>query len=160
MSEQHIIRNLQNEEIFLLKDFLYEAIFLPEGTAPPARDIVERPELRVYTDGFGTRKGDNCLVAEVGGRVIGAVWTRIMKDYGHIDDDTPSFAISLYREYRGQGIGTELMKRMLCLLKTQGYQRASLAVQKANYAVKMYCGVGFEIVDENEEEYIMVCGLQ
>ncbi len=41
MSEQHIIRNLQNEEIFLLKDFLYEAIFLPEGTAPPARDIVE-----------------------------------------------------------------------------------------------------------------------
>lgn len=36
MSEQHIIRNLQNEELFLLKHFLYEAIFLPEGTVPPA----------------------------------------------------------------------------------------------------------------------------
>lgn len=33
---------------------------------------------------------------------IGAVWTRIMDDYGHVDDDTPSFAISLYKEYRGQ----------------------------------------------------------
>ena len=34
---------------------------------------------------------------------------------------------------------------------------ASLAVQKANYAVKMYENVGFKTVDENDEEYIMVC---
>ena len=33
------------------------------------------------------------------------------------------------------------------------------AVQKANYAVKMYKKVGFQIVDENNEEYIMVCKL-
>lgn len=159
MNQHYIIRNLQKEEVILLKDFLYEAIFLPEGAKPPAREIVERPELRVYTDGFGSQKGDNCLVAEIGGRVVGAVWTRIMEDYGHIDNDTPSFAISLYQEYRGQGIGTELMKKMLGLLKTQGYTKASLAVQKANYAVKMYRQTGFEIVGENEEEYIMVCRL-
>lgn len=159
MNQHYIIRSLQKEEVILLKDFLYEAIFLPEGAKPPAREIVERPELRVYTDGFGSQKGDNCLVAEIGGRVVGAVWTRIMEDYGHIDNDTPSFAISLYQEYRGQGIGTELMKKMLGLLKTQGYTKASLAVQKANYAVKMYRQTGFEIVGENEEEYIMVCRL-
>lgn len=35
-------------------------------------------------------------------------------------------------------------------------QQASLAVQKANYAVRMYEAVGFRIVDENAEEYIMV----
>ncbi|MFG6331345.1 MAG: GNAT family N-acetyltransferase [Lachnospiraceae bacterium] len=159
MNQHYIIRSLQKEEVILLKDFLYEAIFLPEGAKPPAREIVERPELQVYTDGFGSQKGDNCLVAEIGGRVVGAVWTRIMEDYGHIDNDTPSFAISLYQEYRGQGIGTELMKKMLGLLKTQGYTKASLAVQKANYAVKMYRQTGFEIVGENEEEYIMVCRL-
>ena len=82
-----------------------------------------------------------------------------MNDYGYVDDDTPSFAISLYKEYRGQGIGTQLMIKMLELLKENGYKRASLAVQKANYAVKMYEKVGFKIVDENEEEYIMVCEL-
>ena len=43
---------------------------------------------------------------------------RIIDDYGHIDNDTPSFAISLYKDYRG-----------------------------------------FEIVDENGEEYIMLCRL-
>ena len=51
------------------------------------------------------------------------------------------------------------MVKMLELLKWQGYERASLAVQKANYAVKMYKNVGFKIVDENAEEYIMVCEL-
>ncbi|MGN8774382.1 N-acetyltransferase family protein [Candidatus Weimeria sp. HCP3S3_B5] len=158
-SENYVIRSLRKEEIELLKDFLYEAIFIPKGAEPPERDIIEKPELRVYTDDFSARKGDNCLVADFEGRVVGAVWTRIMDDYGHVDDETPSFAISLYKEYRGQGIGSQLMVKMLELLKWQGYERASLAVQKANYAVKMYKDVGFKTVDENAEEYIMVCEL-
>ena len=153
------IRTLRNDEIELLKEFLYEAIFIPEGVTPPPKDIVEKPELRVYTDDFGTRQGDNCLVAVIDNKVVGAVWTRIMDDYGHVDDATPSFAISLYKDYRGQGIGTKLMKEMLSLLKTQGFNKASLAVQKANYAVRMYEKVGFHTVDENDEEYIMICEL-
>ena len=56
-------------------------------------------------------------------------------------------------------IGTAMMRKMLELLKLQGYERASLAVQKANFAVKMYKNVGFRTVDENAEEYIMVCEL-
>ena len=91
--------------------------------------------------------------------MIGAVWTRIMNDYGHVDDDTPSFAISLYKEYRGQGIGSQLMVKMLELLKWQGFEKASLAVQKANYAVKMYKNVGFKTIGENAEEFIMMCEL-
>ena len=124
---------------------------------PPDRAIVEQPELKIYYENFGSGEADYCLVADEGGKPVGAVWTRIMNDYGHVDDETPSFAISLYKEYRGQGIGTKLMYEMLNLLRKSGYKKASLAVQKANYAVKMYKKVGFEIVDENEEEYIMVC---
>ena len=51
------------------------------------------------------------------------------------------------------------MVKMLELLKWQGYERASLAVQKANYTVKLYRNVGFMTVDENAEEFIMVCEL-
>ena len=156
---EYVIRSLRKDETELLKGFLYEAISLPEGTEAPEKDIVEKPELRVYTDDFGGRKGDNCLVADLGGKVIGAVWTRIMNDYGHVDDDIPSFAISLYKEYRGQGIGSQLMVKMLELLRQQGFEKASLAVQKANYAVKIYKNVGFRTVDENAEEFIMVCEL-
>ncbi len=154
-----LIRKLCTEEAGLLKDFLYEAIFIPEGVEPPPRDIVERPELRVYYEYFGRGAADHCLVAEADGHVVGAVWTRIMKDYGHVDDETPSFAISLIPEYRGKGIGTRLMLNMLKLLKEQGFKQASLAVQKENYAVQMYKNVGFEIADENDEEFIMLCTL-
>ena len=154
-----ILREIKENETEILKDFLYEAIFIPEGMELPPREIIEQPELKLYYDGFGTGEADFCIVADDEGKVIGAVWTRIMNDYGHVDEETPSFAISLYKEYRGQGIGTKLMKEMLYLLKEKGYKRASLAVQKANYAVKMYENVGFKVVDENDEEYIMVCEL-
>ena len=146
-------------ETELLKDFLYEAIFIPEGVQPPERKIIELPELKMYYEEFGRGPADFCIVAEDCGKVIGAVWTRIMNDYGHVDDETPSFAISLYKEYRGYGIGTRLMQEMLACLKEKGYAQASLAVQKANYAVRMYEKVGFKVVSENEEEYIMVCRL-
>ena len=118
-----------------------------------------QPELQVYISDFGKLDDDICYVAEADGTIIGAVWARIMNDYGHIDDETPSLAISLKKEYRSQGIGTALMKTMLEELKQRGYKRSSLAVQKANYAVNMYKNVGFETVDENEDEYIMVCQL-
>ena len=151
------IRKINEEEYGILEDFLYEAIFVPKGMLPPPRTIVKKPELQVYIADFGKNVGDIGLVAEIGTKIVGAVWVRIMNDYGHIDDDTPSFAISLYKEYRHIGIGTAMMKEMLYHLQEQGYKQTSLAVQKANYAVKMYKNVGFKIVDENDEEYIMVC---
>lgn len=156
---KYTIRTIKEEEYYILEDFLYEAIFVPEGAAPPPRAIIDKPELQVYLTDFGKQEGDHCLVAEIDRKIVGAVWVRIMDDYGHVDDETPSFAISLYKEYRHFGIGTALMEAMLHLLKERGYRQASLAVQKANYAVKMYRKVGFEIVDENSEEYIMVCKL-
>ena len=151
------IRKIRDDETGLLKEFLYEAIFVPEDMEPPDRSIIEQAELSLYYEEFGSGSADNCFVAEEDGKVVGAVWTRIMNDYGHVDNDTPSFAISLYKEYRGKGTGTAMMRRMLELLKTQGYKRASLAVQKANYAIRMYEKTGFRTVDENDEEYIMVC---
>ncbi|MCM1148650.1 MAG: GNAT family N-acetyltransferase [Butyricicoccus sp.] len=155
----YIVRKIRQSEIQLLSDFLYEAIFIPKGAASPPREIINQPELQVYVSDFGKLDDDICYVAEVEGRIIGTVWVRIMDDYGHIDDETPSLAISLKKEYRGQGIGTSLMKTMLAELKERGYKQTSLAVQKANYAIKLYKSVGFETVDENEEEYIMVCKL-
>lgn len=152
----YTIRELQKHEYPLLDDFLYEAIFIPNGIAPPPKTIIKSPELQIYVERFGEYKDDIGLAAEVDGKIVGAVWSRIMNDYGHIDNETPSLAISLYKEYRGAGIGTALMTELLALLKMRGYPRVSLSVQKANCAVRMYQKVGFEIVREHGEEYIMV----
>ena len=153
------IRKILEGETSLLQDFSYEAIFVPKGMPAPPKSIINQPELQVYISDFGKKKDDIALVVEVDKKVVGAVWVRIMNDYGHIGNDAPSFAISLYKDYRGFGIGTDLMKEMLRTLKDRGYKQASLTVQKANYAVRMYQKTGFEIIDENEEEYIMLCRL-
>lgn len=156
------IRPIKNDEIPLLSEFLYEAIFQRDENNPIPRNVIEHPEIQVFIQDFG-KKDDNCLVAVVDNKPVGAVWVRILsgkiKGFGNIDSYTPEFAISLYKEYRGKGIGTELMLSMLTLLKEKGYSQTSLAVQKDNYAVKMYEKVGFTIIGENNEEYIMLCKL-
>lgn len=103
-----IIRKIKQSEIQVLSDFLYEAIFIPVGAIPPPREIIKQPELQIYISDFGKCDDDICYVAEVDGNIIGAVWVRIMDDYGYVDDETPSFAISLNKGYR--------LALMLCTL--------------------------------------------
>ena len=155
----YIIRQARKNEYILLDEFIYEAIYVPEGTEAPPKSIINEPDIQVYVSDFGKQIDDYCLLAEVDGEVVGAAWVRIMNDYGHIDSETPSLAISIYKEYRGYGIGMALMEQLLSSLKEKGYKKTSLAVQKANYAFKLYLKVGYKIVDENEDEYIMVCYL-
>ena len=62
----YIIRKLRQVEVKVLDTFLYEAIYIPEGLDAPPMEIINRPELQVYVDGFGTKDGDICFVAETG----------------------------------------------------------------------------------------------
>jgi len=157
------IRQLQESEKSILEKLLYEAIFIPEGVEPPPFEIIKEPEIDAFINDFGNKKDDYCLVAEMDGKIIGGVWVRILsgeiKGFGNVDDETPEFAISLFKEYRNQGIGTKLMLQMIDYLKKQRYKQCSLAVQKANYAVQMYENVGFEIIKEKGEEYLMILKL-
>ena len=150
------IRKMHPNEYPLLDDFLYLAIYQPDTTDLAPKSIINKPELQVYIKDFGKQEDDYCFCAEVDNRVVGAVWVRNINGYGSIDDVTVEFAISVFNEYQKMGIGTALMNRMLEHLKELNYPKASLAVQKENYAVRMYQKVGFEIVDENEQEYIMI----
>lgn len=151
-----IIRKIRPEEHDLLREFLYQAIYFPESMEPPPRSVVDLPELQVYIADVGTRPGDHGLVAEAAGKAVGAAWCRIMEDYGHIDNITPSLAISLLPEYRGLGIGTRLLNDLLLLLQEHGYLRASLSVQKENPALRLYQRAGFRIVAERGTEYLML----
>jgi len=161
--ESVVIRPLDKEDLPILKDLLYEAIFIPEGVELPPRDIIEKPEVEVYIRDFGAKKDDLCLLATIYGKIVGGVWVRTLADeikgFGNIDPETPEFAISVFKEYRNMGIGTALMQHMLDFMTHKGYKQTSLSVDKANYAVKMYKKLGFEIIRENEHDYIMVCKL-
>lgn len=122
-----------------------------------------RAEEYPFLEDFG-RPDDLCLVGESQGYILGAVWTRILageiKGYGNIDDRTPEVCISVKQEFRRQGIGRKLMQEMITLLKSHGYEKISLSVSKGNCADQMYRKLGFEVLIEGEEDYLMVLKLQ
>ena len=47
------IRPLKPEGIPLLEEFLYQAIFIPQGLEPLPRSILKEPELEMYIKDFG-----------------------------------------------------------------------------------------------------------
>ncbi len=157
------VRNMEQAEWPLLEDFLFEAIFVPEGYEGevPRSLVRDDPKCRAAYWGFGTRPDDRAVVATVGGAVVGACWVRTTDEYGHIDDQTPSFSVSLYKPYRRHGMGTAMIKAMLDELSAAGYERASLSVQKENPALSLYERMGFRIVGDgaDETEWLMVCRL-
>lgn len=144
----------------LLEDFLYEAIFVPpdfDGEIP--RSIIhDDPLCRAAFEGFGAREDDIAFVATIDDAPIGCCWARTTQEYGHIDDETPSLSISVFKEHRGNGIGTSLMNAMLEELVRRGFSRVSLSVQKQNPATCLYGRLGFEIVGDgfDDTEWLMV----
>lgn len=153
---EYRIRKMNEREYPLLNHFLYEAIFQREGEEKFPFDIINKPELQIYIDGFGTQSDDFCLCAEAGGRIVGAAWLRKIRGYGYVDAETPELILSVDSEYRGRGIGTQLLKEMIRYSEKSGCRKLSLSVQKDNYAAGMYLKAGFRVVMEDEEEYIMV----
>ncbi|MEE0510774.1 MAG: GNAT family N-acetyltransferase [Peptococcaceae bacterium] len=152
------IRGLRAEETPLLENFLYEAIFIPEGVAPPPCSVVRDSSLSCYIDAFGSGACDHALVAVLqDGTVAGAVWTRLLADRSPLAGDVPTLAIAVLPAYRSRGIGTALLHAMLKELASHGWQQVALSVQKANPALRLYQRTGFNIVKDNGEELVMVC---
>ena len=156
----YAVRHIRHGEWPLLEGFLYEAIYVPEGFEGevPRSVIYDDSKCRAAYEGFGSLPDDRAVVAIADGKVVGACWVRTTDEYGHIDDATPSFSISLYKPYRGRGIGTAMMRAMLDELRDAGYARTSLSVQKENPALRLYERLGFRIVGDgfDDTEWLMV----
>lgn len=160
-----LIRVMTEADYPMLKEFLYQAIFIPKGQKPPNKSVINRPEIFIYIEDFGRKDGDLGVVAEHCGQIVGAAWTRIIPAYGHLDGKTPELAISLVSKYRGKGIGTKLMEALFNLLIKKGYKQTSLSVQKDNPAVRFYERLGYKLRERldsanHADDYLMVKELE
>ena len=153
------VRDLKWDEIVHLERFLYDAIYIPPGSAKPDKLIIKIPELITYIKDFG-KDSDLCLVAEINGKLIGAIWAREFPEnergFAYVDDKTPELSMSVDENHRNSGIGTKLMIKMIERLKNLNYEQVSLSVNKLNYAFRMYLKFGFEEVRSDETSAIMV----
>lgn len=156
----HSIRHLSPSEQTFLREVLYQSLHAPAGGPPFPRDIVNRPEIAKYVRAWG-RAGDVGLVAvDVGsGESIGAAWLRLLagdeKGYGYVDDETPELGMAVLPAYRGRGVGSDLLGR---LLESAGatYRSVCLSVSAGNPAVRLYERAGFEVVRECGASLTMV----
>lgn len=159
MDPNLIIRLIDKSEISELDKFLYEAIFIAEGQVKPDRNIIRLPELSIYTKDFG-KEDDICFVAELHGKLIGAIWTRIFTEtehgFGYVDSKTPELSMSVLRDYRQKGIGTLLLKTMIDKLVQCNYKKVSLSVDKINHAINMYRRFGFKTLVSEENSVTMI----
>lgn len=155
-----VIRRLDPEESSILEEMLYEAIYVPEGTPKPPREILKKPELERYIANWG-RSNDIGFLAVMGEKVIGAAWARVFEaanpGYGFVDAHTPELSIAVMSGYRGQGIGTILLQHLLAELWTLGFSAVSLSVDPNNPAVRLYKRFGFETVGVKGTSNVMVC---
>lgn len=143
----------------LLFEMMYQALFVEEGQEPFPPDVVHRPEIARYIKDWG-RAGDLGFIAEDArsNEPIGAVWSRLSsaddQGFAYIDEETPELGIALRPEYRGQGIGTALLKQLLEAAKNL-YPAISLSVSPNNPAIRLYERLGFVTVDVRNEYPVM-----
>ena len=105
--------------------------------APPLEEV------RTFVLG-NIERGVPQLVAISVGEVIG--WCDVTRKPRPIYAHSGVLGIALLPEFRGRGIGRELISRTLVAARAFGYHRVELTVRESNLdAIALYKKVGFEI---------------
>ena len=153
-----VIRPLKLEDEPFLWEMLYQALYVPKGCAALPREVVRLPELARYVQSWG-REDDFGFLAKdaIADQSIGAIWLRLLigenPGYGYVDDNTPELSIAVLPQYRGQGVGTQLLTHLLA--SEGGRSSISLSVSANNPAVRLYERFGFAIVSKSDESLTM-----
>ena len=154
-----IFREMVSSEAEFLKEMLYESLFVPDGKERYPRSVLERPELAKYYLNWGSIPHDLAFVAEDNGTLVGAVWGRghqpPRQGYGYIDSDIPEIGIALKSSHRNRGVGTRLLELILEHYATFQVRSISLSVDKFNPAKRLYSRLGFVVVEENSNDFVM-----
>ncbi len=149
------VRRATADDESFLRDMLHEALYVPPGSPPFRRSLVESPHLAPYVADFGRQPGDVGFIALVDDAPVGAVWARLPtadhRGYGYVDDDTPELSMAVVADHRRQGVGTALLERLI-----EVCARLSLSVGARNPAVRLYERAGFEPVGDDGNSLTML----
>jgi ribosomal protein S18 acetylase RimI-like enzyme len=109
------------------------------------KSVQQQPSLARYALDWG-RMGDVGYVGFADIKPISAAWLRLWlgedKGFGYVSDEIPELAIAVAPDFRGQGVGTELLRQILDKAK-DAHRAISLSVRANNPVVGLYERTGF-----------------
>lgn len=145
----------------MLWEIFHVALWDPPPAPPRPREVLERPDARIYAECWGEREGDVGVGGEVPGHdgLIGACWMRLLKGglgLGYLDDETPQLGIALFAPFQHRGHGEPLMRAALEAARRHGYRRVSLTVHPQNPAASLYRRCGFVEIAQRRTYRLML----
>ena len=106
-----------------------------------------------YAQAWG-RSGDCGYGCFENGNAVGAAWIRLFSEedpgYGFVSNQIPELAIAILPGYRSQGLGTQLLDKLLATVN-QSHPGISLSVRSDNPAIALYERFGFQCIENSEE---------
>ena len=146
---QYSIRPLTPADQLFLWEMLYRSLYVPEGGTPFERAILEDPDIAKYVSDWGRTYDSGFVAIDKNARPIGAGLLRLLsgneKGFGYVDDKTAELGMAVVSEYRGKGIGTSLLDRLIASVNGV-FESVSLSVAVGNSALRLYEKFGFEVV--------------
>ena len=74
-----------------------------------------------------SRNPDLCLLAEIGGRIVGYGIGHILADRAEL------VSMAIHSDFRGHGVGSALLEETIRRVKTYGIHQIELEVRKTNF---------------------------
>jgi ribosomal protein S18 acetylase RimI-like enzyme len=143
------IRPLIRADQQFLWEMLYQSLYVPKGAQPFQRSILDQPDIAKYVRDWGRKTDCGFVAVDQAGLPVGAVWLRLLigseKGFGYVDERTPEIGMAVLPAYRGQGIGTSLLARLI-EFAAGNYEQICLSVAAENPALRLYERFAFEVV--------------
>jgi ribosomal protein S18 acetylase RimI-like enzyme len=151
LSMDHEIRPLTHQDEPILWEMLYYGLSSAGKDKLPTRDVVRRPEISRYVEGWG-RVGDTGFVAhdKKNRALLGAAWLRRPTDKS---DALPELALAVKPEHRRRGIGTALLTQLV--RANPDHSTISVSFVAGKPVLRLYERFGFKVVEQRPDAVVM-----
>ena len=147
----YVIRQLTTQDEPILWEMVYYGLSSAGQTELPSRDVVRRPEISRYVEGWG-RTGDAGFVAhdKKSHRLLGAAWLRQPTDKS---DASPELALAVKPEHRRHGIGTALLTQLV--RANPDHSTISVSFVGGKPVLRLYERFGFKVLEQRPDAVVM-----
>lgn len=129
------------------------------GDETKEHDTSPSPESAYYVDAWTPEHGG--IIAWDGTNPAGGIWLNWGDDttpgYGHVKEGVPEVALAVEERYKGQGLGTQLLRAAEDLAREKGATQISLSVAEENpRARRLYLHVGYQPVSNHHAHDVLI----